>query len=429
MRDRFITWGTLDSERRLFTFELEIEDAQIIRRVLSPGSSSEEMMQTVMNAWIQMTTIQYPADTDVVRIPFSSAGSIVPEGAEVEDKVRVASAEREWPFDVVSFQMKRQFQSELEELRDIVNELNSFEEAIFERLKNAWAKIQTEVSNHVLRYEHSLPLRAISDEAFATLKKLRRGEVRQRQSASKGIKKELLAELAGAQTKLEDKKDLRVLFDDLRHLQDKLNKASLGRDDRQSLRNRLDELFKATKSEINASGADAQVLSQKRGQLEGRLRGLQGAISRMRYSVDRDNKDMFYEHRRAENAGNQLAEQLAVAKLAMLGEQARSKAARLDDMLATEADLLKRLDKLIASEQRAQAKRKEALAPSKAALVGSSDGEKVTGPPGLKAKKRGKRNTSERAANSTRLVSNKMVRDAVAISEIFAEDGSLREPQ
>ena len=420
MRDRFITWGTREGQRRLFTFELEADDAQIIRRTLPPEGSSEEMLQTIMNAWIQVTTIEYPAGTNTERIPFAATGSIVPEGAEVEDKVRVASAEREWPFDVVSALMRRQFQGELEELRDVINGLEKFDEAIFERAKAAWNKVQGEVSNQALRYEHSLPLREISDEMFATLKKLRRGESRRRQDASKGIKRELQAELAAAQTKLESKPDLRVFFNELRDLQQKVNQANLAHPDRNALRKRLDELFKATKSEMNATGADVKELSKHRQHLENRLKGLEGAIARMRYSVDRDNKDMYYESRRADQAGNQLAEQLAKAKLIMIGDQAKSKASRLDDMLATEAQLRKKLEKLIASEARLEAKRKAAAAPSDAALVASSDGT-AKPPRGAKPaqRKAGSGATSDNASGARRqgprTVTRKMLRDASAV--------------
>ena len=414
MRDRFITWGTLEDARRLFTFELEAEDAQIIRRVLPAEGSSEEMMQTVINAWMQHTTIQYPEGTHTERIPFAATGSIVPEGADVEDKMLVAGAEREWPFAVVSSLMSRQFRGELEELRDMVNALEKFDGTMFERLKGAWDKIQGEVTNKALLHEHLGPLRKLSDEMFATMKRLRRGESRERQGESKGVKKEFVAELAQAQTQLEEKADLRKLFKTLRNIQDRINAASMSRGDRDALRKRLDELFKATKSEINATGADAGLLSQKRARLESRLKGLEGAISRMRYSVERDNKDMYYENRRADLANNQLAEQLAMAKLTMIGDKAKSKAARLDDMLATEADLRKQLDKLIKAEERAQAKRKEQLAPSDAALVGSSDNQTALRAKRQKTKQRG----GEERGNKRHPrgpVSFKMVKDAAAV--------------
>ncbi len=431
MRDRFITWGTLDEARRLFTFELEAEDAHIIRRTLPAEGSSEAMMQTVINAWMQHTTIDFPEGTTRERIPFAATGSIVPEGAEVEDKVLVASAEREWPFAVVSSLMSRQFRGELEELRDVVDGLEAFDDNLYERIKATWAKIQNEVSEKALLHEHLGSLRTLSDEMFARMKQLRRGENRQRNNESKGVKKEYVAELAQAQTQLEEKRDLRKLFNQLRNIQDRLNKASMSREDRDALRKRLDELFKATKSEINATGANAGVLSSKRAGLESRLKGLEGAIHRMRYSVERDNKDMWYEGQRADRANNQLAEQLAMAKLTMIGDKAKSKAARLDDMLATEAELRKKLTKLIDAEERAQAKRKEQVAPSHAALVGSTDEGKAKQAKRAKTRPRdgegmeGSGDDRQRRDRGPRgPVSFKMVKDAAAVLGAVAKVGS-----
>ncbi len=386
MRDRFVTWGTRNGERSLFTFELDAEEAQIIRRVVPPADSTEELLQTILNAWNNHTTVTYPAGTERELVELTASGTIVPPGGDVDDKVRVASAEREWPFDVVSARLRKQFRGELEELADVIHGLEKFEDAVFERLKGAWNKVQTELNNKVLRYEHSHDLRKLSDELFEKIKILRRGKEKEVRSKSKELKKDIRADLKKAQTKLEEQKDLRALFKELQRIQERVNKAPLAREDRNALRRNLDELFKATKSEITATEADASFLTQQRSRLEKRLAGLEHAIKRMKHSVHRDNQDMFYENRRIERAGNQLAEQLGAAKMQMLQERADSKQAKLDDMLATEADLRKKLDKLAQREQKAQAKR-EAAEAEKASITPIASS---TGKPKAKGKRKGR---------------------------------------
>ena len=379
MRDKFVTWGELDGTRRLFAFELDAEDARITRRVVPAAASTDELMQTILNAWNNHATMTYPADTAKDVIGLTTTGTIVPEGASVDDKVRVASAEREWPFEVVSARLRKQFRDELEEIQDVVHGLEKFEESVFERLKGTWNKVQQELNNKVIRYEHTQGLRKLSDELFAKLKVLRRGKDKEVRSASKELRKTLRTKLVALQGELEAKKDLRGLFNRLKSLQQEINKAQLSRDDRHALRKQIDELFKATKSEIDATGADAGALSQQRERLEKRLQGLEHAIKRMKHSLHRDNQDIFYENKRVQRAGNQLAEQLGAAKLAMLGQKSESKQTKLDDMLATEADLRKRLDKLVKREEKAIAK-KQAAAQQKAqaVAVASSDEGAVT---------------------------------------------------
>ena len=401
MRDRFVTWGTLEDTRRLFTFELNADEAQIIRRVVPATASTEELLQTIMNAWNNRTTMPFPEGTSSERIPLQASGTIVPDGAEVEDKVRVASAEREWPFDIVSAQLRRQFRAEFEELHDVVGNLTAFDEGIFERLKGVWNKVQSELTNKVLRYEHTHDLRKLSDELFVKMKKLRRGKEKAVRSKSKELKKDFREILAGAQTRLEKKQNLRSLFNDLKKIQDAVSKASLSRDDRNSLRKSIDELFKATKSEINATGEDAGILTEQRVRLEKRLNGLIGAIKRMKHSVHKDNQDIYYENRRIQQAGNQLAEQLGAAKMIMLRERAESKQVKLDDMLATEADLQKRLDKIKKREEKALSKRQEKKAEN-AVPVASTDGKTPT--------------SKTRNRNRKRpIVTNKMIKDSAAI--------------
>ena len=401
MRDRFVTWGTLEESRRLFTFELDADEAQIIRRVVPATASTEELLQTIMNAWNNRTTMPFPEGTSSERIPLQASGTIVPDGADVDDKVRVASAEREWPSDIVSAQLRRQFRAEFEELHDVVGNLTAFDDGIFERLKGVWNKVQSELTNKVLRYEHTHDLRKLSDELFVKMKELRRGKEKAVRSKSKELKKDFREILAGAQKRLEKKENLRGLFNDLKKIQDAVSKGSLSRDDRNGLRKSIDELFKATKSEINATGEDAGVLTEQRVRLEKRLNGLIGAIKRMKHSVHKDNQDIHYENRRIQQAGNQLAEQLGAAKMTMLRERAESKQVKLDDMLATETDLQKRLDKVKKREEKALSKRQEKKAEN-AVPVASTDG-KV---PAAKTRSRNRKRP---------IVTNKMIKDSAAI--------------
>lgn len=376
MRDRFITWGTRAGARHLVSFELDAEDAQIIRRVVPAGDSTDTFMRTVLSAWEQRNVINFPAGTERDVITMSTSGTIVPEGIEIEDKLRIADAERNWPMLVVRARLKRQFAGEFEEIRDVINGLEKFEEAVFERLKGAWNKVQHELNEKVLRYEDTRKLKKASDELFAKMKLLRRGKEKEVRNQSREVRAELQARLAEAQTRLEEKRDLRGLFGHLKGIQTEVGKAKLAPPDRHALRKRLDELFKAVKSEIDATGADAGHLTQQRERLEKRLAGLEGAIKRMRYSVDRDQKDKYYENKRQQRANSQLAEQLAAAKLLMLEDRSGSKQEKLDDMLATEANLKQQLEKLRKREAKAVERRQQARgAKAGATPVASSTGK------------------------------------------------------
>ena len=425
MRDRFITWGTLDDQRRLFTFELEADDAEIIRRVLPARPSSEALRQTIINAWVQRTTMNYPEGTLTERIPFASFGSIVPDGADVEDKVRVASAEREWPFDLISGQLRRQFTGELEEFREKVEVLEKFDDGVYERLKAISDKIKAELDNKTLRGHDFAKLKDLTDGLFGVMKRLRRGERKKLDQASRGVKQEFLTELTAVQAQLEEKTDPRKLFKDLRGIQDRVKAAKMRGSDRNALRKRLDQLFKAVKAEMDASGATVSALSQKRAHLENRLKGLKGAISRMRYSVDRDNKDMFYEGRRRERANNQLAEQLAALKLTTIGDRAQSKASRLDDMLATEAELEQKLAKLIKAEEKAAAKRA-------AAAERAAQSSPPAGPPAAGKKRKGRRAVHPRLVDDVVagvLASARALGQAAPAAPPNADAGKTYEPR
>ena len=422
MRDRFITWGSRDGARRLFVFELDIEDFQIIRREIPEEHSTQEMLQTVINAWNQHTTIHYPEGSSSERIPFSASGTIVPAGAEVEDKVRVASAEREWPAMVLSSAMSRQFSSELEELAETIKNLEDYDENIFERAKSVWTRVQQERTNQALRHDDTENLKVQVDEIFEQLKKLRRGDRKRQNEQSKQIKAEFQARLQAAQSQLEAKKDLQGLFQQLRDIQADLKSAPFRREDPTVLMNRLDELFKATKAERSNSPEEINRIEQQRSQIERRLEGLQKAIARMRNSIKRDQTNANYENRRVERAPTQLAEQLAAAKLMIIHQQSDSKQSVLDDMLATEAMLLKKLEKLAAKAKKSAGNKPSNKA--KAPNEGGPSGKTGKTPKGKE--KQGdqvQKSQGEKATKARTAFGKRTILDAAAVISIVEQKG------
>lgn len=353
MRDKFVTWGTRSNERCLFTFELDAEEMQITRRSIPTSYSTDDLMKQILNAWTNHTTISFPEGTDKQVIPVSSSEPFTEAGVDYEDKGRIESARLQWPKDISSAQMAKQIKGELSEIADLIEDLTEFDARLFDRLKLIWEKVLNERKEENLLHEHVKKIKKINDGLFEKLKGLRREQRKQLSSESKKIKAALRIKLSEAENELEEKKDLPKLFNKLKKIQAEINSAKLDKGDRNVLRKSIDELFKATKSEIESSGAFSEKISKQRTHLENRLQGLEAAIGRMENSIKRDEKDQFYENKRLKNAGNQLAQQLGQAKLLMINERTNSKQEKLNAMLKTKADLDKKLKKIKAREEKA----------------------------------------------------------------------------
>jgi len=155
-------------------------------------------------------------------------------------------------------------------------------------------------------------------------------------------------------------KDARLqgLFDELKDLQRKFKDAKLTKGHRAQIWKKLDGAFKVIKEKKYGSKASSNNALER---IQRRYDGLLGAINKMKSSVGRDESEMNFQSRRADNTDGQLEQQIRKAKMAMIEERLNSKKVKLDDMLKTKDELEKKINKL-KSKAAHQAKVSEAKA-------------------------------------------------------------------
>ena len=133
------------------------------------------------------------------------------------------------------------------------------------------------------------------------------------------------------------------LFDELKDLQRKFKDAKLTKGHRGQIWKKLDNAFKIVKEKKygDKGGKSNNTLER----IERRYQGLMSALNKMKSSVGRDEAEMSFQSRRADNSDGQLEQQIRQAKIAMIEERLNSKKVKLDDMLKTQADLEKKIKK------------------------------------------------------------------------------------
>lgn len=358
MRTKLVIWGTDANEQRvLLALELIPENNEVALLVFPQEVATDEFVKAMMEEWREDKPVALPENHQRISRPLTVSDSLLPDEFKVERGDVIQRAQSEWAFVVLSYKLQNAFRAELDAFGDRVTALQEFSQPMWEELKGFWDKVQHQVKERNLFREHVDSLRDQSNELFARMKKLRQQADSQFRKVSQENMRQFGARLDALHEKIEEGKHLINTFEALKALQREYHALELTRDDRNRIWERMDKAFKLLKEKRfgskPASGAAQDALTR----IESRLNGLKDAMGKMLKSIERDDKDLQFESRKAESSGAQLEVQLRQAKIAMIEDRVRSKREKLADMEKTR----KELENRIASIQRKIAEEEERL--------------------------------------------------------------------
>lgn len=358
MRTKLVIWGTdANEERVLLALELLPENNEVALLVFPQEAATDDFVKAMMEDWRDDKPVTLPDNHRRISRPLTVADSLLPEEYKVERGDLIQRAQSEWAFVVLSYKLQKAFRAELDAFGDRVSALQEFSQPMWEELKGFWDKVQHQVKERNLFREHVDSLRDQSNELFGRMKKLRQQADSQFRRISQENLRQFGARLDALQDKIDEGKHLINTFEALKALQREYHELEMTRDDRNRVWERMDKAFKLLKEKRfgnkPASGAAQDALTR----IESRLNGLKDAMGKMLRSIERDDKDLQFESRKADSSGAQLEVQLRQAKIAMIEDRVRSKREKLADMEKTRTELENR----IASIRRKIAEEEERL--------------------------------------------------------------------
>ena len=235
--------------------------------------------------------------------------------------------------------------------------MSKYENEVWEELKTFWDKVQNQVKDRNLFREHAQILRDGTNSLFEHLKKLRKVVDEEFDKSSRDIVAQFEHSLEQIGQKLNKGLGLQPIFEELKQLQSKLQQSEMNRNDRGSVWDQIDRLFKQIK-EKRSGGKDGKEGTPGSERISRRYDGLVEALNKMQSSIKRDYSDLEFEKRKIANSEGQLEAQIRQAKITMIDERIRSKEEKLKDMNATKLDLEKRIEQEKQRDIRRQEKEK-----------------------------------------------------------------------
>lgn len=346
MKTKLVLWGkNAQDERVLIALQLRPQENKVDLWTFPENIATEDFSQKMLNEWRNGTQVDFPEGFTHSEKELSITESLLPEDLKVERGDLIQRAQTEWHFMVLSSKLNETYQTELQEIKEKVAQLNSYSGDVWEELKGFWAKVQTQVRERNLFREHANNLRDGTNELFGKMKELRKSLDKEFQSNSEENMTAFKTGLAEMKERLEKGLNLNGIFEDLKKMQREFKETRLSRDHRSTIWEQLDGLFKEVKDKRYGGDSNSNAgNSTPSERLKRRYDGLMSALGKMEQSINRDKRELDFQDRKAGESGGQLEAQLREAKIMMVKERIRSKEEKLNEMLQTKAELEKRIE-------------------------------------------------------------------------------------
>lgn len=344
MRRKIVLWGSNEKDEKiLVALELNEKENVVDIYTFPAAVATEAFYKEMSEKWKDDVEVEFPENFSKIERKLSVSDSILPDEIKVDRPDIITRAQAEWHFVVLSSKLYGMYKSELEELKDKIDNINEYDNVLWDELRGFWSKVQGQVNDRNLFREHGASLREKTNHLFEKLKEYKKAIEDEFESQSKKYYDSFKDELNDIESKIEKGMGLSPLFEDLKKIQAKVKDFKFTKENRIELWSKIDDTFKKLKEK---RGAQAEHQSQNNtARLQARYDGLINAMQKMQKTVDFDQRDLDFQVKKVAHSDGQLESQLRQAKIRMIEERLKSKQEKLDDMLKIKLELESKLEK------------------------------------------------------------------------------------
>ena len=360
MKKKIVVSGVDANDKKvLVALELQEERNKVIRYLFEGELATDEQYEQLMFHWRTDSeeAAPFPEGCRREELDLSITENILPEEIKIKDTMILQRTQTEWHFAVLAYKLHQAYQQELQELRERIEALGTYDAKAFDALKEFWGKVQTQSRERNIFKWQTDELRKGTDDLFEKLKQLREHVKEEFEGASQTIFQEFNDALEEIESMINSGgAKVNQAFERLKGLQKRYHNARLTNVHRNSIWDRIDAAFKAAKERKfgpDANQGDADSRFQKR------IDGLNQTIKRIAEGVRRDESDLEYETRRLNQTEGQLEAQIRATKIKMIEARLAEKRARLDELEKIKVGVEKQKEQVLAKEAKRTQKEAE----------------------------------------------------------------------
>lgn len=343
MKTKVVLWGeNASNEKVLIAMELLERDNKVMIYVFPLEVATETFYQSMLDQWREGKPLEFPQPHTAIERPLGVTESLLPDDLKVERTDLISRAQAEWHFVVLSSKLYEMYKEELDDIKAKIDSLSDYDDKLWQEAKNFWTKVQDQVREQNLFKEHSSILKERTNNLFEKLKDLRKSLQNEFEKTSQEVSAKFFEEIKDIDDKIEKGLGLKPLFEQMKSVQERYYKATLTKEDRKTVWDKLDATFKAMKEKRPAGGPGNRPMENK---IQARYDGLIDTIGKMEKSIQRDKQDYDFQVKKIEQTDGQLEMQIRQAKLKMLEERINSKNEKLQDMYKVKVELESRMSK------------------------------------------------------------------------------------
>ena len=350
MKSKLVVWGQKADLKVLLALSLRAHDNKIDVYTFPEEIATEELYKNLTQDWRTGKDITFPEGHTHDVVELSASGSMLPPGITATNEDLLSRTQTEWHFAVLSAKLSSNYASELEAIKDKIEQVTDFSQPLWNELKTFWEKVQTQIRDKNIFVEHINDLKKSTNEAFDALKEKRKEMDKSFNEKSSKVKEDFTKTLNEVEEKISKGLSLQPIFEELKKLQNDFKSAMMSNSDKKNIWDRLDAAFKVVKEKRFGNQGDTTDPNSVKERLDNRYNGLITAISKMEKSIQFDKNDLDFQNKKIDGPGGQLEVQIRQAKIKMVEDRIQSKQLKLNDMLKTKDELEQKKSRIERSE-------------------------------------------------------------------------------
>ena len=150
MKTKILIKGKKGSEETakevLCAFELLPIENKVKTWIFEGDSLTEDFSALLSEKWTKGMEVPFPEGTETLESPLSASKSLLHDGISSDKAEELGRMQTEWIFIVLSTKLFRNYESELNELKDQISTLTQYSKEKWDVMKNFWAKVQTQIN-------------------------------------------------------------------------------------------------------------------------------------------------------------------------------------------------------------------------------------------------------------------------------------------